>query len=67
MVPVTIGGNFDAATADRYPALLDFLKEQEFAPRIAKVAFKPIIRPGGRGPADGRHPAHAGRRRTAGR
>ena len=47
MVPVTIGGNFDATTADRYPALLDFLKEQEFAPRIAKVAFKPIIKPTG--------------------
>ena len=44
LVPVTIGGNFDMATADRYPALLDFLKEQDFAGRIVKVAFKPIIR-----------------------
>lgn len=45
LVPVTIGGNFDAATADSYPALLDFLGEQDFAGRIAKVAFKPIITP----------------------
>jgi uncharacterized protein len=45
LVPVTIGGNFDLETADRYPALLDFLKEQDFAGRIAKVAFKPIIKP----------------------
>jgi len=46
MIEVTIGGNFDEATAERYPALLDFLKEQEFAPRINKVVFKPIIAPG---------------------
>jgi uncharacterized protein len=45
LVPVTVGGNFDMETADRYPALLDFLKEQDFAGRIAKVAFKPIIKP----------------------
>lgn len=45
LVPITIGGNFDVNTADRYPALLDFLKEQEFAGRINKVTFKPIIRP----------------------
>jgi uncharacterized protein len=45
LVPVTIGGNFDMNTADRYPALLDFLKQQEFAGRINKISFKPIIRP----------------------
>ncbi len=45
LVPITIGGNFDADTAERYPALLDFLKEQEFAARINKVTFKPVIRP----------------------
>ena len=45
LVPVTIGGNFDMETADRYPALLDFLKEQDFAGRIVKVAFKPTIKP----------------------
>jgi uncharacterized protein len=47
MVPVTIGGNFDMSTADRYPALLDFLKAQDFAAHISKISFKPIIKPGG--------------------
>ncbi|MCX6551943.1 MAG: radical SAM protein [Acidobacteria bacterium] len=44
-VPVSIGGNFDVATAERYPALLDFLREQDFAGRVSNVAFKPIIKP----------------------
>jgi uncharacterized protein len=44
MVPITIGGNFDESSADSYPALLDFLREQEFADKIAKVNFKPIIK-----------------------
>jgi uncharacterized protein len=43
-VPITIGGNFDESSADSYPALLDFLKEQEFADNISKINFKPIIR-----------------------
>jgi len=47
MVPVAIGGNFDESTADRYPALLDFLKDQAFAGRISRVVFKPVIKPGG--------------------
>jgi len=42
-IPITIGGNFDASSVDSYPALLDFLKEQEFAEHIAKINFKPII------------------------
>jgi len=41
---IAIGGNFDMETAESYPALLDFLKEQEFADKLSKVAFKPIIR-----------------------
>ena len=41
---ISIGGNFDEDTVDSYPALLDFLKQQEFADSIAKVAFKPVIR-----------------------
>ena len=41
---VSIGGNFDMETADSYPALLDFLAEQEFADKLARVSFKPIIR-----------------------
>jgi uncharacterized protein len=41
---ISIGGNFDETSVDSYPALLDFLREQEFADKIARVAFKPIIR-----------------------
>src|SRR5688572_9572301 len=44
-VRISIGGNFDAESVDSYPALLDFLAEQEFAPRLSKVAFKPVIKP----------------------
>ena len=42
---ISIGGNFDDSSFDSYPALLDFLREQDFADKIAKVAFKPVIRP----------------------
>lgn len=45
-VPVAIGGNFDASTVERYPALLEFLQAQAFAPRLSRVAFKPVIKPG---------------------
>jgi uncharacterized protein len=41
---IAIGGNFDPETADSYPDLLDFLKEQDFADKLSKVAFKPVIR-----------------------
>ena len=44
LTQVAIGGNFDMETADSYPALLDFLAGQDFAPHIAKVNFKPVIR-----------------------
>ena len=43
-VPITIGGNFDETSWDSYPSLLAFLREQEFADRIAKINFKPIIK-----------------------
>jgi uncharacterized protein len=43
-VAVAIGGNFDEATVDSYPALLDYLKEQDFADKLVKVNFKPIVR-----------------------
>jgi uncharacterized protein len=43
-VPITIGGNFDESSWESYPALLQFLKEQEFADRIVKINFKPIIK-----------------------
>jgi uncharacterized protein len=41
---VSVGGNFDEASVETYPALLDFLRAQEFADKLAKVAFKPVIR-----------------------
>ena len=44
LVPITIGGNFDESSADSYPALLDYLREQDFADKIVKVNFKPIIK-----------------------
>jgi uncharacterized protein len=43
-VPITIGGNFDESSVDSYPDLLDFLREQEFADKIAKINFKPVIK-----------------------
>jgi uncharacterized protein len=41
---ISIGGNFDEESVDTYPALLDFLREQEFADHLTRVAFKPVIR-----------------------
>ena len=41
---IAVGGNFEMDTADSYPALLDFLAAQDFAPRLSKVTFKPVIR-----------------------
>jgi uncharacterized protein len=41
---VAIGGNFDESSVDSYPALLDFLKEQDFADKLSRVSFKPVIR-----------------------
>jgi uncharacterized protein len=43
-VSVAIGGNFDASSVDSYPALLDYLRQQEFADKLVKVNFKPIVR-----------------------
>ena len=48
-VKISIGGNFDAENAGSYPALLDFLAQQEFAAQIAKVSFKPVM--GGAAPS----------------
>jgi uncharacterized protein len=44
LTKISVGGNFDMETADSYPALLDFLREQEFADKLARVSFKPVIR-----------------------
>ena len=43
-VNIVIGGNFDESSWDSYPALLDFLREQEFADSITRINFKPIVR-----------------------
>ncbi len=43
-VDITIGGNFDESSWESYPALLRFLREQDFAGRIVKMNFKPIIK-----------------------
>ena len=49
-VRLSIGGNFDVDSAASYPELLALLRSEPFADRIAKIAFKPIIR----GPNTGR-------------
>ncbi len=41
---IAIGGNFDEDSVDSYPALLDFLARQDFADKLARVSFKPVIR-----------------------
>ena len=41
---VSIGGNFDETSVDAFPALLDFLRQQDFADKLVKVNFKPIVR-----------------------
>jgi uncharacterized protein len=41
---IAVGGNFDVDSVDSYPALLDYLAAQEFAPHLSKVTFKPVIR-----------------------
>jgi uncharacterized protein len=41
---IAIGGNFDESSVDSYPALLEFLKQQDFADKLSKVFFKPVFR-----------------------
>ena len=41
---ISVGGNFEVDTVESYPALLDFLAAQDFAPKLSKVTFKPVIR-----------------------
>ena len=61
---ISIGGNFDESSVDSYPALLEFLREQDFADQLVKVNFKPIQRVDAAA-GQGGHPADAGRRREA--
>src|SRR5215467_10170666 len=41
---ISIGGNFDERSVDRFPALLQLLKQQEFAGALSNVTFKPIFK-----------------------
>ena len=41
---ISIGGNFDESSVDSFPGLLDFLSKQDFADKLVKVNFKPIVR-----------------------
>jgi uncharacterized protein len=41
---IAIGGNFDESSAGSYPALLEYLRAQDFASKLIKVNFKPIVR-----------------------
>ena len=43
-VQISLGGNFDESSVDSYPALIEFLAAQDFAPHISRVNFKPVIR-----------------------
>jgi uncharacterized protein len=41
---IAVGGNFDESSVDSFPALLAYLKSQDFADKLSKVFFKPIVR-----------------------
>ena len=41
---IAIGGNFDESSVGSYPALLEYLKAQDFGDKLVKVNFKPIVR-----------------------
>src|SRR4051812_26926150 len=41
---ISIGGNFDETSADSFTGLLDYLSKQDFADKLIKVNFKPIVR-----------------------
>src|SRR5882757_8051782 len=41
---ISIGGNFDETSADSFTGLIDYLSKQDFADKLIKVNFKPIVR-----------------------
>jgi uncharacterized protein len=41
---IAIGGNFDEQSVESYPALLEFIRAQDFADKLTKIFFKPVIR-----------------------
>jgi uncharacterized protein len=65
-VRISIGGNFEESSASRYPALLDFLKSQDFSDKLARINFKPIVRDNTRQLAQAGDPS-SGRCTTAAR
>ena len=63
---IAIGGNFDESSVDSYPALLDFLREQEFADKLVEgqlQADHQRARPARRRSRRAVHPADRRRRR----
>ena len=65
---IAIGGNFDADSVDSYPALLDFLKEQDFAKRHQQGRVQAGDQTARAGEAERLHSADArqrSRRRTS--
>ena len=78
---IAIGGNFDESSADSFPALLDFLKAQDFGDKLVKVELQadrphrrrrrpkgiiPLIPVGATAQAAERHLHDVGRRRARG-
>ena len=41
---IAIGGNFDETSVESFGDLLTFLREQDFADKLVKVNFKPVVR-----------------------
>src|SRR5207237_2873060 len=41
---ISVGGNFDETSADSFTGLLDYISKQDFADKLVKVNFKPIVR-----------------------
>jgi uncharacterized protein len=50
---VAIGGNFQPGSEGAFIELLEYLSQQDFAPLLDKVTFKPVIPPAGAAPKRG--------------
>jgi uncharacterized protein len=48
---IAIGGNFDETSVEGFAGLLQFLKDQDFADKLVKVNFKPVVRAEAKTPA----------------
>ncbi len=58
---ISIGGNFDESSVDSYPALLDFLREQDFADKLAEGRVQADHPRSQAAAAEGLHSADRGR------